>query len=218
MASILFDCDSTLFKIESLEVLLDPLLSTGDTKDAIREITSQGMAGEIPFFTSLKERLEIAEPNMDDVLRFNDLIADYISDDAEELIVFLLEEGHHVYLVSGGLKEVIAALAKHVGLPEENVYAVSLEWDKDGRFHSVSEEDLMSHSKVDGLEGEVDEFDPPIIVIGDGMTDARLKDAGIADLFIAYIEHAQRTSVIEKADYVVSNMLELGDLLEELLC
>ena len=217
MASILFDCDSTLLKIESLEHLLSPLLSEGQ-KDSLMQITASGMSGELSFFSSLEKRLEMVAPHLQDIHAFNKLIPTFLSDDAEDLIAALIDSGHHVYLVSGGLKEVIKALAYHLGLEDEKVYAVSLVWDEEGNFNSVNAEDAMSRSKEEGLQEIVSDLERPVIAVGDGMTDARLKDAGIADIFIAYTEHAQRESVMEKADYIVEGMAELGELLEEILC
>jgi HAD superfamily phosphoserine phosphatase-like hydrolase len=217
MASILFDCDSTLLKIESLEALLDPLLDE-EQQGAFQAITSSGMNGDMPFFSSLENRLQLASPHLDDVAAFNETISTYITEDAEDLIVYLLEQGHQVYLVSGGMVEVVKALGDHLGVHEDQVYAVSLLWDEEGRFHAVDPEDMMSHSKEEGLREVHQDFEHPVIAVGDGMTDARLKDAGIADIFIAYTEHEQRDSVVDKADYVAEDMEELGDILEELIC
>jgi len=217
VASILFDCDSTLLRIESLEYLLEDLLDE-DEMEQVADITAQGMRGDIPFHVSLERRLEMADLDHSGIAAFNELIDTYLSEDSEDLIVDLLANGHQVYLVSGGLKEVIEALARHLGLSESRVYAVNLLWNEHGQFQAVNPDDPMTQSKEIGLQKDIDTFERPIIAIGDGMTDARLKDAGIADVFIAYTEHERRESVVEKADYEVEDMQELSDLLEELLC
>ena len=47
-----------------------------------------------------------------------------------------------------------------------------------------------------------------VYVIGDGYTDYQIKEAGLADKFIAFTENAKRQNVIEKADYVAENFDE----------
>ena len=61
MATVIFDFDSTLIRVESLEEILRPQLEARPhLATAMEEITQRGMEGQISFRDSLEQRLAIA--------------------------------------------------------------------------------------------------------------------------------------------------------------
>ena len=150
MKNIIFDFDSTVIKGESLEILLEPLLTANPEKLVeIEKITNMGMAGELDFKTSLQRRLAIAQPTkqaIDDFVATN--CPSVFTDGMVELIAKLHREGHNVWIFSGGLADSIRPFAKYLNIPSENVYAVEIKWDNDGQFIELDMDNGAVNSKV----------------------------------------------------------------------
>lgn len=216
MATVVFDFDSTLIPGESLEEAFRMMGLDEKTLAEITDISSRGMAGEVPFKESLRRRLEIARPCRSALERAGEHFADECTKGAPEVIAQLLRDGHHVSVVSGGFKDLINISAHKWGIEPEDVYAVGVHWDAEGKFSELKA-DGFEVDKVQGLRRAKVKWDGPVFIVGDGVTDAQLKEEGLADYFLAYIEHVSRPVVVEKSDHTVANMLQLRLMLNELL-
>lgn len=215
MACVIFDFDSTLIREESLEVLLAPQLAGQDDKlAALQAITHQGMNGELDFATSLGRRLAIAAPDRATVARYGLAARDKLTPGMPDLITDLRQRGVKVRIVSGGLREAILPVAHHLGLPDDAVHAVQLRWHGDGSFAGVDHEDAFSTGKVAGLRTRAPQWSPPRIVVGDGMTDAAIWQAGLADHFVAFTAHVRRHAVLATGAPEATNVTTLRNLLE----
>jgi phosphoglycolate phosphatase-like HAD superfamily hydrolase len=53
------------------------------------------------------------------------------------------------------------------------------------------------------------------IMVGDGASDLETKQAGGADIFVAFTETVHRDRIASQADFVCRNMLELLDILKK---
>ena len=216
MKNIIFDFDSTLIKGESLEILLKPILEANPEKLVeIEKITNMGMAGEIDFKTSLERRLAIAQPTKKAI---DDFVAKFcpsvFTDGMVELITELHNQGHKVWIFSGGLADSIRPFAKYLNIPKENVYAVEVVWDSNDNFIKLDMSNGAVDSKVVAIEKIKNQFaNTEVIIVGDGYTDYQVYEKGYADKFVAYIEHAKRANVLAKAKFVASNVKELTDLI-----
>jgi len=215
MASVIFDFDSTLIAIESLEKILSASLeSRPEVVAAIEAITAKGMNGQLSFGESLAQRLALAAPCKADVQQFGQEAYKYLTPGIDAVIRELHEREVDVRIVSGGLMEAILPLARVLGIPEGNVHAVRLVWSETGSFMGIDPGDPFSHSKRLGFEGIVDKLKRPIVVIGDGMTDYQLYESRLADAFIAFTGHVKRGSVINVAQHFAANAKEVQTLLE----
>ena len=67
----IFDFDSTLTKVEALDILAEITLANNPRKDAviqeIIDITNLGIDGEISFTTSLEKRIQLLKANKADL-------------------------------------------------------------------------------------------------------------------------------------------------------
>lgn len=210
--TIVIDFDSTFTKVEALDELADIALK-GNPKQKqivsqIREITEKGMAGEIGFADSLRDRVALLSANK---VHLNQLIAflkGKISDSFQRNKAFIQENSESILIVSSGFKDFIVPVVEELGIPAENVYANEFTYDAEGNITGYDQENLLSK---DGgkvlllnslnLEGEV-------YAIGDGYTDYELRESGLANKFYAFTENVSRDSVTEKADYVVPSLDE----------
>ncbi len=216
MATFVFDFDSTLIPGESLEDAFRFMNLDEEALIQISDIANQGMAGELPFKESLERRLKIARPHRSALEGAGALVTKECTKGAKEMVAQMHRDGHEVWIVSGGFKDLILVAATEWGIPEDRVHAIGVEWDADGNFVSVIE-DGHEIGKVEGLTRAGISWDSPSFMIGDGVTDFKVRDAGLTDQFLAYIEHAQRPVVIEEADHLISNMLGLRLLMTEIL-
>ncbi|MDJ0522922.1 MAG: HAD-IB family phosphatase [Planctomycetota bacterium] len=218
MGSVIFDFDSTLVPTESLEDVLSRAqgLSPEDI-DAIREITDAGMEGRLSFEDSLRMRLGIAAPTLEDVTAVAHELASNLTGGAEALVRALHDDGHQVWIVSGGLREILEAVGSVLGIPRHRIHGVTCRWSPEGTLDELDPDCGFSVSKVEGLRRLGPAFDRPAVGVGDGATDLALRSAGFVDRFVAYTEHAERAAVVAGADATAGNMTALGPVLGKLL-
>jgi len=217
MATVLFDFDSTLVPVESLEEVLRAGLGDDPVRlRAIEELTRRGMEGEIDFRTSLEARLALAAPTRDAVRRTGVHLASRLTHGVEAVVASLRGGGHQVRIVSGGFRGVILPSARVLGLGEANVHAVGVRWGDDGRFLGLLD-DGFPDSKVEGLRRLAPAWPGPVVAVGDGATDHALALAGPADAFVAFTEHVRRAFVDEADIPVAPTMPALATLLHDLI-
>ncbi|MDJ0837298.1 MAG: HAD-IB family phosphatase [Acidobacteriota bacterium] len=218
MATVVFDFDSTLITLESLEEILAPKIAAQPGLiDRISEITNLGMEGKLSFSESLERRLALAAPTREDVTSFGERAVKLLTPGMETLIKGLSARGISVRVVSGGLREAIVPTALYLGLDADSVHAVSLLWDDDGAFAGIDPDDLFSQSKIAGVTPLLDEWSAPRIVVGDGMTDYHLFRDGLADHFFAFTGNIEREAVVATGEPVARDVSMLTQLLEDVL-
>ena len=217
--TVIFDFDSTVIQIESLEEILAQKLSHSPNKMIkIKALTDQGMNGEINFHQSISKRLEIAAPDLPDLQAFyNNHGCKILTNGIPKLINWLQHNQITIYIISGGLYESIIPFANVLNIPEENVYAVKLHWTAEGKYIGINQQDPFSHSKVSGATTIASQWQKPVIIVGDGYTDYQLFSAGLTNHFIAYTEHQKRDKVIQLAQYKADNISILKSTLKNLL-
>ncbi|TKD60719.1 phosphoglycerate dehydrogenase [Flavobacterium sp. ASW18X] len=208
----IFDFDSTLTRVEALDVLAEMTLKDNPKKDEIlqeiQNITNLGIDGEISFTESLERRIRLLNAHKSDL---NDLITELrqkISKSIEENMDFFHSHSDDIYVISCGFKEFIDPIVEEFNIPSERVYANTFTFDGDGAIVGFDRENVLSshNGKIQclkdlNLEGEVQ-------VIGDGYSDYVMREAGIADKFFAYTENVHRDKAANNADYVTPNLNE----------
>ncbi len=210
--TIVIDFDSTFTKVEALDELADIALK-GNPKQKqivsqIRDITEKGMAGEIGFADSLRDRVELLSANKSHIDLLITFLKGKISDSFKRNKTFIQENAESILIVSSGFKDFIVPVVEELGIPAENVYANEFTYDAEGNITGYDKDNLLSK---DGgkvlllnslnLEGEV-------YAIGDGYTDYELRESGLANKFYAFTENVSRKKVTEKADFVVPSLDE----------
>ncbi|AIT10144.1 phosphoserine phosphatase [Candidatus Francisella endociliophora] len=215
MRNIIFDFDSTLIKKESLEIILEPLLKESPEKIfEIEKITNLGMQGDLDFRESLEKRLAMASPTKQSIKDFADKYCpDILTDGIAELIKQLKSNGDNIWIFSGGIAESIEPFADYLQIPRENIFAVEVNWDNEGNFDCLDNSNGACDSKLVAFEKVKNRFEGEVIAIGDGYTDYQLFEKGVADKFIAYVEHVERKNVLDKAESVAMDVGVLKYLL-----
>ncbi len=208
----LIDFDSTFVKSEGLDELASiALKNTPDkttTLEKIKHLTQQGMDGTIPFRKSLEERLRLLQANREHVEKTAKVLKKKITTSIFRNKSFFKTYAKNIYIISGGFKEFITPVVNPFGINENHIFANTFLFD--GKNNIIGFDKANPLSQNDGkvkllktlkLKGE-------IIVIGDGYTDYKLKEAGLVNRFIAFTENIEREIVAKNADGVIASFDE----------
>ena len=207
-----FDFDSTLTRVEALDVLAEMTLQGKSNKSEIiaeiQEITNLGIDGDISFTESLERRIKLLKANKSDLAGLVSELRQKISKSIESNKEFFEKFSDDIYVISCGFKEFIDPIVEEYNIPSERVYANTFEFGEDGKIIGFDAENPLSqhNGKIEclkqmNLEGEVQ-------VIGDGYSDYVMRQAGIADKFFAYTENVHRDKAADNADHVTPNLDE----------
>lgn len=211
--TLIFDFDSTLVRIETLEALADIALQGHEEARRIRSevasLTGRAMAGELDFGEALRARLALLPLTRSHVEALADRILDEGTPSVRRNLRFFNENAGSIVILSGGFREIIAPVAERLGVTPERVLCNDLVYDAEGRVTGVDDANPLSHAngkpeviRALGLTG-------PVVMVGDGWNDAEVKLAGAADRFHAFTEIARREKVVAVADSEARSIDEL---------
>ena len=203
---VFFDVDSTLVTIEGIDIL-----AGGDPR--IVELTEAAMNGAIPLEEVYARRLELIRPSRAAV---DALAARYrrsLVDGAAETIAALQRAGAIVHLVTAGVDQAIAPLAKTLDV--RHVHAVRLQFADDGSYADFDRRSPLT--RAGGKEIVVRDIRArtkgKAAFVGDGASDLEAKAA--VDLFIGFGGVRERAMVRESADVYVETMGEVLSALKD---
>lgn len=207
-ATVVLDVDSTLAGIEGIDWLAER--RGADVAARVAKLTEDAMHGVIPLESVYGARLEAIRPTLADI---EALGTEYVRQQAVgsgAAVRAIRDAGVDVVLVSGGIRQAIAPLARAVGLDSGDVNAVRLRFDGHGDYLSYDAASPLATS--DGKRTVVAQLQlkRPILAVGDGATDVAMRD--VVDLFAAYVGFARRDAVVAQAGMVLENFSALAAL------
>lgn len=123
---VIFDCDSTLCTIEGI----DELARWVGKEAEVADLTKRAMNGELPLEAVYSRRLELLNPTREHIQRLGRLYQESLLPDARPVIDGLRQMGCAVYIVSGGLAEGVRDFGQWLGLPDDHVFAVEVEYNQ----------------------------------------------------------------------------------------
>lgn len=212
-ATVVFDFDSTVVDCETLDLVSEASLSGRDDAQSVvaevKRITALGMDGSIPFDESLARRIALFAPSKSAVEAVRRDIVKHISASFSANAAFFAEHADAVYIVSGGFDELIYPVSDLLGIAREHVLANAFVYAADGSVSGIDQSRPTAHAggkvaavRAAGLPG-------PLLIVGDGWTDYELRQHGVADAFLAYVEHARRDTVVAVADATARSFEEV---------
>ncbi|OGH11963.1 MAG: hypothetical protein A2857_05955 [Candidatus Levybacteria bacterium RIFCSPHIGHO2_01_FULL_36_15] len=217
--NLIIDFDSTLVKVEALDLLADITLENRKNKkeitSKIKAITQGGMEGKISFDKSLEKRLKLFSPHKKDINKLIQILKKNITRSAFENIDFFRQHSDSIYIVSGGFKEWIIPVAKKLGITRDHVIANS--------FLYNGENDIVGYDKTCLLTKDCGKVKAvrklnlkgKVVVVGDGYTAYEIKKEKEAEVFIAYTEHIARENIVQQANYIVKDFYEIIDIFKK---
>ncbi len=206
--TLLLDFDSTLVRVETLDVLAEFALADDPEGEAKRSeiirLTDAAMAGELAIDAALERRLALLAASREAVERTTTQLLDEITPSVARHRAWIRERADRIWIVSSGFDSVIAPVAAELGLGPERVLANRLLF-RDGRTAGVDPERPLARpsGKADAVRalGAA----RPILIAGDGWTDYEVRAAGEADVFAAFTEAVARPRVTAVADLVAAS-------------
>ena len=215
--NLIIDFDSTLVGTEALEELAKIVLEDDEYKGEIIKkiikITNQGMDGQISFNESLKRRLKLLKANKKHIEKLVAVLKNQIDLSVNKNKQFFIDNKNNIYIISGGFIDFVLPVVNSLGVKKENIIANSFIYNN-GDVVGFDETNQMSRAggkvaavKQLNLKGKT-------VVVGDGWTDYEIKNAGLADKFIAFTKYAQREKVISQADFIVDDFNKVIEILE----
>lgn len=209
----IIDFDSTFTQVEALDILGEISLAQHPEREQrlarIKEVTDQGMAGELSLRQSLEARIEILDAHRDHLNELVDRLGKKISKSFERNKSFFEQNAEHTYIVSNGFKDFIVPVVAQLGIKPSHVFANEFVFDGSGKIIDFDRENVLSSNggKVKLVQGLA--LDGEVHMIGDGYTDYEVKEAGVAKQFWAYTENIERDKVKAKADHIAPSFDEI---------
>uniref|UniRef100_A0A0R3SSN7 Phosphoserine phosphatase n=2 Tax=Hymenolepis diminuta TaxID=6216 RepID=A0A0R3SSN7_HYMDI len=182
--AICFDVDSTVCPEEGLDVLAE-FCNKGEI---VKRITSQAMDGELDVTEALDQRLKVLNLTKDLMHQFLDKNPLKLTPGIEKLSSILRKNEVDIYLVSGGIHELVDRVAKRLSIPDDHVYANKLIYNDDGLVMDFDYNQPTSRStgKAEVVAQIKSKLAPNegVLMVGDGATDAAASPP--ADAFIGF--------------------------------
>ncbi len=208
----IFDFDSTLTRVEALDVLAEITLAQNPKKDEIIQeiinITNLGIDGEISFTQSLERRIKLLNAKRSDLTLLIEELKKLVSSSIENNKEFFEKYADDIYVISAGFKEFIDPIVAAYNIPSNRVYANTFEFNEVGDIIGFDRDNVLSshNGKIQCLKNM--KLQGEIQVIGDGYSDYVTREAGVADKFFAFTENVTREKTVQNADYITPNLDE----------
>lgn len=204
--SVVFDADSTLAGIEGVDWLAQA--RGGDVAHDVAALTRRAMDGEIPLEEVYALRLERIAPTREELDALGAAYVAAAAPGAQAALAALKAAGVTLYIVSGGIREALLPLARHLGLDEGRVHAVPVRLDGGGRYVGMEPSPLArSGGKPVVLAGL--DLARPALAVGDGVTDLEMRSQ--VDAFMAFTRFVRRAPVVAGADHESRDFPTLAD-------
>ena len=207
-ASVVLDVDSTLCGIEGIDWLAER--RGPEVGAAVAALTDQAMRGEIPLDAVYGARLALVKPTVADVAALADAYIASLAPGAQAALDELHRGQRRVVLVSGGLRDAILPVARHLRIPDGDVHAVAVRRDPSGAFRGHDDRSPLAHAT--GKPDVVRTLALPrrTLAAGDGATDLAMRP--VVDAFAAFTGFVSRAPVVAAADVVVTSFAQLVEL------
>lgn len=201
--TVLLDCDSTLSALEGIDEL------AAEHRQEIAALTAAAMRGELPLEEVYGRRLAVVRPGRERVEALGRAYVAAMVPGAREAVAALRDAGVHVRVLSGGLRPAVLRIAREVGIPDTAVGAVDVFFTSDGAYAGFDAASPLTRSggKAEAVRRWLAELPRPILMVGDGVTDAEARPP--ADAFAAFTGVIERPAVVAVADAVARTMDEV---------
>lgn len=189
--NVIFDCDSTLSRIEGI----DELARMKDCSEEVAALTEAAMAGDVPLEGVYGRRLAMLTPTETEVAALEAAYRANVVGDAREVIQALWAVGKEVFIVSGGLAPAVEPFGEWLGIPATNIRAVPLADAANALLARSDGKPVVITELLRGRHGRT-------LLVGDGASDLEAYDA--VDLFVGYTGAVARPRVVEESDVLIT--------------
>ncbi len=202
---IVFDVDSTLLRVESLDFaarrVLDAAADGADRLARLSEITDRGMNGELDFRDSLDARLALVGFARSDIQTAADALRAEVTPGMDGLVSDLRRRGVSVAAVSGGFLDLVGSVLMDLGFEAGSIRANTFTFSGE-RVSGFDRSNPLSRSggKAEAVRRlRVAHDAAAAVMVGDGMTDYEAFEGGAADAFIGFGGVKRREAVAARS-------------------
>jgi len=197
--TIIFDCDGTLSAIEGI----DKLAEVNGASEVVKALTAVAM-GQLGMNLELYEkRLEIVQPTQAAVNHLADQYYAHRTPDIEAVIDLLKSFNKTIYILSAGLLPSVVAFGKRLGIPEANIIAVDIEFDKNGNYKDFDRASpLVTSNGKRIIISQLKARHPEMILVGDGLNDWVAND--LVHRFVGYGGAYYRENIASQCQFYIS--------------
>ena len=197
---VLFDCDSTLARIEGV----DELARLKGVAGQVSALTTAAMEGRVPVEAVYGRRLDLIRPDRTALEWLGRQYAESLVDGAVEVVRVLRQLGKDVHVISGGFRPAVNVLAAALALPENNVHAVDLYFDERGAYAGFDDRSPLARSGGKAIvAGALAGGGGHAVAVGDGITDLEMMRADVS--FIGFGGVVRREAVAARADHFIDS-------------
>lgn len=200
--AILFDCDGTLSSIEGIDELA--ALAGPAMEKAVKDLTAtaMGQSGINPDIYA--QRLAFTNPCKADLEAVGKDYVNHCTPDAKEVIRILQQLGKQIYILSAGLHPAVAILAKHLNISEQNIFAVDIYFDEQGKYRDFDHASpLIRNDGKRHIAHELKQQHQQMIFVGDGMNDLAVRS--LVSKFVGFGGFFYRQNIEEQSDYYIKS-------------
>ncbi|MBN8553013.1 MAG: phosphoglycerate dehydrogenase [Caulobacterales bacterium] len=213
LPTLLIDFDSTLVGFETLEALAEVALAGHPDAESRRvdigRLTDEAMEGRLDFHEALTRRLALVEADRRQIQAVAERAVAALAPSVDRNLEALRRNAGRIWIVSAGFTEVIAPVAEAMGLDPSHILANDLVYDAQGRVVGVDTDNPLAFEDGKLAAVQALSLSGPVVMIGDGWGDWRVREAGLADRFWAFTEIVRRDRVVERADGVAASLDEI---------
>ena len=207
-----FDFDSTLVSVESLpELARLSLKSHPEREERLREverITELTATGGMSMAEGIALRIELLDAHRKHIDALVRVLKRAISPSVKRNKAFFKKYKNHIYVLSNGFREFIIPVVESLGIEEAHVFANAFLFDAKDHIVGFDSRSPLVHQDGKARILRQLQLDGEIYVIGDGYSDVKMREAGLATRFYAFTESARREPVVEIADHVLPSLDE----------
>jgi D-3-phosphoglycerate dehydrogenase len=211
LPTIIFDFDSTIVAVETLDILAEHALGGHPNKleiaEQIIEITNRAMTGELSFGEALTKRLSLLPLTREIIKKTAFELCKKITPSFLKEFSFIKANADRIYIISGGFTECIIPTAERLGINTSHVFANTFLYEESGAI-VIDETNFLSQNQGKIKQVVALNLPRPIHIIGDGYTDFELFKENVADEFYCFTEIISRNKVLELSNKKISSLSE----------
>lgn len=181
LSAVCFDCDGTLSALEGI----NELARYNHTEEAVEVLTAQAMSQTGVNPAIYEERLAMVKPTLTQVRALAEDYHFHRAPDVEVVIEALKRLGKTLYLISAGVNPAVTLFGERLGFSVENIFAVDLNFDGQGRYLSFDPHSPLIHNQGKRqIISQLCERHSRMMHIGDGLNDLITQD--LVTRFVGY--------------------------------
>lgn len=196
---IFFDFDSTLVKLETLDVLAY-MKGIGEE---VKVLTEASMSGLVPIEEVFEKKVDMIAPSLE-LIKALHKFPDVFVDGIEEVIEILHRLGKEVFILTSNFDVVVAPYAQQLMIPAHRVIANELFHTDEGEYLGMNSQNALAHT--DGKRIMIDQHirsKQEAVMVGDSITDLACQPS--VRCFIGFGGVVAREAVRAKADVFVED-------------